>query len=216
MKKKYALLFAMMLILSACGNKEDKSTQGSSNVEKSAEDMSKDEVKNLQEAGEKMASEVDKLTSDELKSATPLTNEQLKELLPDKINGMERKKFSVGQLGMHIVDASYEDGDKTISLSILDGAGEAGSAMIGMMQMGISAGAETEDENGYMKPIEIDGEKGVEKQEKFNGGEKVENSITLIVSERFMLTVTGNGEDVDELRKVINKHNLIDKLKDLK
>ncbi|TQV61992.1 MAG: hypothetical protein FNT15_08200 [Sulfurovum sp.] len=216
MKKKYALLFAMMLILSACGNKEDNSTQGSSNVEKSAEDMNKDEVKNLQEAGEKMASEVGKLTSDELKSATPLTNEQLKELLPDKINGMERKKFSVGQLGMHIVDASYEDGDKTISLSILDGAGEAGSAMIGMMQMGISAGAETEDENGYMKPIEIDGEKGVEKQEKFNGGEKVENSITLIVSERFMLTVTGNGKDVDELRKVINKHNLIDKLKDLK
>jgi len=216
MKTKYALFFAL-LMLSGCGDKnEESATQEVTNIEKATQEMAKGDIESLKNAGETLAKEVGQFTSDELKKATPMTNEQLKALLPDTLDGMERKSFHVGQMGMHTVEGTYKDGDKSISLSVMDGAGEAGSAMVGMIQMGITAGGESEDENGYMKPIEIDGQKGVEKQEKFDNGNRVENSITLIVAQRYMLMLTGNGVEASKLSDIIQKEDFIDKLKDLK
>ncbi|KIM06153.1 MAG: hypothetical protein KU29_09165 [Sulfurovum sp. FS06-10] len=219
MKTKYALILATLLIFSGCGEqKEDGAKVESANIEKSSEVIEKQEVESLKDAGEHLMKEIGKITSDDLKKATPLSNEQLKALLPNTLDSMKRTAFSVGNMGMHTVDGIYKDGDKSITLSIMDGAGEVGSAMIGMIQMGINMGGERQDENGYMKPIEIDGQKGFEQQEKFDNdnGNRVKNSITLIVSERFMLMLTGTGVEADKLNELIKKENLVDKLKDLK
>ncbi len=199
MKTKYVLLLAAFLMFGGCGKKTDES--GDAVIQEEG-------VKDLKDTFE----EVGKTTED-LQKTTPVTNEQLKALLPESIDGLQRKRFSIGQLGMHIAEAHYGEGDQEISLSILDGAGETGSAMIAMVQIGINAGGESEDENGYTKPIVIDGNKGIEEQRR--SGNIVTNKVTLIVGDRFMLTVEGNGFEVDKLKSIIDSEDLIDKLEDL-
>ncbi len=200
MKTKYVLLLSALLMISGCGDKKSDEQKEVVIQEESTKDM-KDA---FEEIGK---------TSEDLKKATPLSNQQLKALLPEKINGFNRKRFSIGQLGMHIAEAYYGENDKQITLSILDGAGEAGSAMIAMMQIGINAGGESEDENGYRKPIKIDGNSGVEEQERSDNS--VTNKIMLIVKGRFMLTFEGKNIEADKLKSIIDSENLIDKLEDL-
>ncbi|MDD5406446.1 MAG: hypothetical protein PHE73_05865 [Sulfurovaceae bacterium] len=199
MKKSYALLLAVFLMVSGCHKKTD-SSRGSSAQVKSVKDI-KD---TFEEAGK---------TSENLKKAIPVSNEQLKKILPESIDGLERKKFSIGQLGMHIAEAQYGDEDRKISLSILDGAGDAGSAMIAMMQIGINTGGESEDENGYVKPITINGNNGMEEQKK--SGDMITNKVTFIIANRFMLTLEGNDIDTDKLVSIIKREDFIDKLEDL-
>ncbi|MBN2722375.1 MAG: hypothetical protein JXQ77_06100 [Campylobacterales bacterium] len=200
MKTKYVLLLAALLMMSGCG---DKKTDEQKEVV-----IQEESTKDMKDAFEEIGK-----TSEDLKKATPLSNEQLKALLPEKIDGLSRKKYSIGQLGMHIAEAQYGEEYKKITLSILDGAGEAGSAMIAMMQIGINAGGESEDENGYRKPIKIDGNNGVEEQERYNN--RVANKIILIVKGRFMLTLEGSNIEVDKLKSIIKDEDFIDKLEDL-
>ncbi len=200
MKTKYALLFAALLMMSGCGDK--KSDEQKEVV------IQEESMKDMKDAFEEVGK-----TSEDLKKATPLSNEKLKALLPEKIDGLPRKRFSIGQLGMHIAEAHYENEDKEITLSILDGAGEAGSAMIAMMQIGINAGGESEDENGYRKPIKIDGNNGVEEQERADN--RVTNKIMLIIKGRFMLTLEGENIETDKLKSIIDSEDFIDKLEDL-
>ena len=199
MKIGYLLLLAALFVISGC----DKKTDEQKEVVIQEESM-KDMKDSFEEVGK---------TSEDLKKATPLSNEKLKALWPEKIDGLPRKRFSIGQLGMHIAEAHYGEEDKKITLSILDGAGEAGSAMIAMMQIGINAGGESEDENGYRKPIKIDGNNGVEEQERFDNG--VTNKIMLIVKGRFLLTLEGNNIETDKIKSIIDSEDFIDKLKDL-
>jgi hypothetical protein len=199
MKRKYILLLAAFFMISGC----DKKTDEQKEVVIQEEGM-KDVKDTFEEAGK---------TSEDLKKATPVSNEQLKTLLPEKIDGLQRKRFSIGQLGMHVAEAEYGEEDKKISLSILDGAGEVGSGMIAMMQIGINTRGESEDENGYLRPITMDGNKGVEEQERSDNA--VTNKITLIIKDRFMLTLEGKNIEVDKLKSIIDSEDFIDKLEDL-
>lgn len=207
MKKRYALLFAIVLMFSGCGEKDGAGSE---------DNVAVNEVEDMKKSMEEAGKEISKYTSEDLKKATPLSNEQIKALLPENIDGMNRKSFKIGQMGFHTADAKYEADGKKISLSILDGAGEAGAAMIGMMQLSMSAGVESENENGYMKPLSIDGCNGVEEQEKSSDGSNVVNKVSLIVGDRFMLSFEAEGIEMDKLKSIVEDSGLIDDLEDIK
>ncbi|MDD5360077.1 MAG: hypothetical protein PHI02_07390 [Sulfurovaceae bacterium] len=206
MKKRYALILAMVLMFGGCDKKDANSE----------ENIATNEVKDMKESMQEAAKEISKYTSEDLKKATPLSNDKLKELLPKSVDGIERKSFHIGQMGFHAAEAEYKADSKKISLSILDGAGEAGAAMIGMTKMGISAGGESENENGYMKPFSLGDSQGVEEQEKSSDGSNVTNKVTLVVGDRFLVTFEAQGIEMDKLKSIVEDSNIIDDLEDAK
>lgn len=202
MKIRYALMLTMALMFGGCDSKDASSEEA--------------KVEDIKQSMEEAGKEISKYTSEDLKKATPLSNDKLKSFLPENIDGMERKSFHIGQMGFHAAEAKYEADGKKIELSIMDGAGEAGSAIIGMTQMGINVGGESETENGYMKPFSLDDAKGVEEQEKSSDGTNVINKVTLVVGDRFLLTFEAQGIEMDKLKSIVEDLKLVDDLEDAK
>jgi hypothetical protein len=205
MKKRYVLLLAMALMFGGCGDKEGSGSQ---------ENAAVNEVEDIKQSMEEAGKEISKYTPEDLKKAAPLSNEQIKALLPQSLDGMSRKSFNITKMGFNAAEAKYDDDTRSISLSILDGAGEAGAAMIGMTQLGMSAGSESESEHGYMKPFSMNGAKGVEEQDRSSDGSSTTNKVTFIVADRFLLTFEAQGIEMDKLKSIVDDSKLIDSLED--
>lgn len=184
-----------------CGDKKE-SSETQTKIEMGSIDSMKDKVEDIEK------------NMEELKKATPLSNEQLKALLPEKLDGMKRKSYNITKMGFNAVEAKYDDDIRSISLSILDGAGEAGAGMISMAEFGMNAGGESESEDGYKKPLSVDGTKGFEEQERSSDGSNITNKVTFIVKHRFILTFEAQGIEMDKLKSIVEESKLIDSLED--
>ena len=69
-----------------------------------------------------------------LEELEPIRNEDLKTWLPESLDGMERSGFRIGGSGManvSSVEGTYKrkDTKKSFKVSVMDGAGKAGSVM---------------------------------------------------------------------------------------
>lgn len=161
-------------------------------------------VKNLNKMAD-AASDWEKIQKDLLEK-TPLTNDELKSLLPESLAGLKRKSFTVGDgqmMGMNTGEADYSnDQDKTIDLSLMDGAGEAGSSVIGIYMMTLSVDREEQTESGFNKTTKINGHRANVSENK--GDDWVESEISALVSDRYMITLKGKGLTLAELEKAFN------------
>ncbi len=207
MRKGYAVLVAGMLILAGCGEQRQEAQEDTAAA--LAEEVE-------QEAGE--ASErIRHYTSEELQNATPLSNEAMKAVLPETLGGMKRKGFNIiSQAGLQSVEARYGEEGREVTLVILDGAGEVGSGMYAMGQMGLSVHAESEDEHGYMKTTSHQGFKGMEEYENGSDAEAPKSTMTLFVGERYMVTFEGEGFEMDDLKSLIDDSGVIASLTNAK
>jgi hypothetical protein len=109
-------------------------------------------------------------------------------------------------MGMSTSEATleYTKGEETIEVKISDMAGvpfaAVGASMMGMTEF------ENQTENGYEKSVKIQGFPGTEKVET---GEYKSAEISLVVANRFMVELKGNGmSDAAILRKLIDSMNL--------
>jgi hypothetical protein len=93
---------------------------------------------------------------------------------------------------MSEAEVEFRAGDqKTVEIKIVDG-------MAGMLPfMSLAQGMEMESSEEYMKPIDIQGVKGMEN---FKNQDK-KGEIILPVANRFLVTITGNGMDNTEVIK---------------
>ncbi|HOY70079.1 MAG TPA: hypothetical protein PL131_05365 [Methylotenera sp.] len=208
MSKKLVLSLALLLALGACGKKEEAKTDEPSIGDaisavgklNDLADVSKDTQKN----------------TEELKKLTPVTNDQLKSILPDSIAGIARSSFEItNAMGILTANAKYEKDAIHYELQVYDGAGESGSAIFGLSQLGIMMGTESETQTGYTKPYSVGDNKGSEKQDKTDAN-NIFNEVTLVVANRFMLTVSARGADMDALKSAIKDADLVGKLEGLK
>lgn len=205
MKTITTILLALLLFAS-CGKNKKEDEPGLFDIIDGVSDLNKigNELEKMEEENEKLL------------KVTPISNEKLKTLLPETLLGFPRKKFSVGNQFMASVsmaEAQYrnEEGNGDfITFSIVDGAGETGSAMISMIRLGLARDFEEESDNGYSKSTTIDGHKAIEEQE-LNYDVPV-SKITMLISNRFMITLEGEGVSADQLKKAFNELDL-DKLK---
>lgn len=195
------MIAGLALLMLSCGNekKEDKSTESSgggviegvSNLNKMAK--SADKMKDISEA---------------LKKLSPLTNDELKAAVPETLNGLKRKSFSAGgygMSGMNGIQAEYGDDVKNVKISILDGAGEAGSAVVSLMAMTLSMDTESESNGTKTKTMEIDGHKSITEETK--SGETVSSSIKFIYKDRYSIGVDGSGYNLQELESYLKAIN---------
>lgn len=200
---KKLMLSAAALVLFCCSKEESKQKAKSGGLS--------DVVSNVKNYS-KINSSVQDVSKniETLKKMTPLTNEELKALLPEEILGLKRKELSVGDNAMMQLasaEAKYSDGDqKKIKLEIMDGAGETGSAMVSILMMSFNMNKEKITETGYEKTAEINGNKAIIKE---NSGENyVNSSIQMVAKNRYLITLTGDGISYDDLEKALNQLKL--------
>jgi len=136
---------------------------------------------------------------EELQQVKPLTNAELKDWLPDDINGMKRISFKAGQMGMiqiASVEATYanEDKSKKFKVEVIDGAGEMGAAATTGMRMLFSQEFEEEDEYKTRRTVKKNGVKAIEEYRKNNN----RSSIEFMKGNRFYFKTTGTNMNLDE------------------
>lgn len=209
MAKKIVLGLALVFSLAGCGSKEDESSENKASVGDAISAVGKlsdvaDASKDMQENAEA------------LKKLTPVSNDQLKSILPDSIAGIARTSFEISNaMGLQTAQAKYEKDAIQYEVQVYDGAGETGSAMFGLAQLGTIMGMESETQTGYTKPFSLGDNKGSEKQDRADAN-NVSNEVTLIVANRFVLTVNSRGTDMDAVKAAIKDADLAGKLEGLK
>ena len=205
MKKLLMCVFALSLIsCSKTETKEEKKSGGFSDIVsgvKNANSMSnsvQDVTKNIEE----------------LKAMTPLSNEELKAAFPETLMGMKRTEISVGNAAMMNLSsatAKYKsDDNKSVTIEVMDGAGEMGSAMVASMIMGMSGEREKTTETGFEKTTEINGMKALVSEDKTES--YVNSKIQIIVKKRYYISLSGKQISYEELQQVLGVMDL-DKLK---
>lgn len=159
----------------------------------------------------KMAKSADKLEelSGKLKAMTPLTNDELKAVVPETLNGLKRKSFTAGGYaavsGMSSIEAEYGDDVKTVKVSVMDGAGEAGSAIVSLMAMTLAMDTESESNGTKTKTAEVNGIRSVTEETKSESS--VSSSIKYLYKDRYSISLDGTGYSLEELEGFMKNLN---------
>lgn len=214
MTKNRIVSFIIMLLVfgvAACGGKAEENEEPGMFESISA-------IKDFADNMEDMAEELDEIEEDAdvLIKATPLTNDQLKAFLPEELQGLPRRSFTVGDqalLSMATAEANYENEEgQSIDLSLMDGAGETGSAVIQMQRLGLSRDFEKQTEDGYEKSIDFEGYRGTEEYSKYRD---VGNAnLTVLVANRFVIALSAKDVSMEDLKKAA-RSLAFDELEDL-
>lgn len=196
------MMSILALTLISCTKSETKTEEKSGGISDLVSG-----VKNYSEIS-KSVDEVSK-NIEVLKKTTPLSNEELKAILPESLLGLKRTEISVGDTSMMTLttaEAKYKSEDrKSIDVQIMDGAGEMGSAMVSSMMMGLGGNREKTTENRFEKTTEINGMKALVSEEK--SGENVSSKIQVIAKKRYLFTMSGEGISYEDLLKAFGEIN---------
>lgn len=142
---------------------------------------------------------------EELKKLPALTLDQLKALLPEEINGIKRSTFNANaMLGYAMGEAEYKKDDTTsLKLTVIDCAGEAGSAIYGLSYW-TKMSLQSESDNGYTKSVDFLGQKAVETYDK-SGNRYTE---VFVASDRLLVTMEGENTGLDMVKQAAQGLNL--------
>jgi len=202
MINKTILAVALLFALTSCSNSPKKDTEEKSGLGKLVEGASN--LDKLAKSGEKLKDQTEKL-----KKLTPATVEEMKAVVPENVGDFKRKSYSAGGTVADIVaaDAEYaKEDNKTIHVSILDGAGESGSAVVSLLAMGLSMQTESESNGTVTKNIEIDGVRYSTEDTKSDS--RVSSSLKFIHNDRYAITLQGEGYSLSELQDFLKKLDL--------
>ena len=194
--KTFLILLTSAIILVACHSNPGKITVKSDDGKTSATvDLS---------TAEKNANEMQN-KAEELKKLAPLTTDELKALLPEEVNGIQRSSFNVTTaMGISVGEAEYKKDDTTsIKLALYDCAGETGAAYYSASYW-MKMNMQSESDNGYTKTIDFMNGKAVETFEKSS------NHYTLVYlgNDRVLVTIESYNISDDTLKDVAKNLNM--------
>ena len=199
---KNLMMSILALTLLSCTKKETKTEEKSGGLSDLVSGVKN--YSNLTKSVDEVSKNVEVL-----KNTQPLSNDELKAILPETLLGLKRTEISVGDtamLSLSSVDAKYKSDDhRSIDVQIMDGAGEMGSAMVSSMMMGLSGNREKTTETGFEKTTEIDGMKALISEEKRE--DDVKSEIQIVAKKRYFLSIKGEGFSYEELKKVFSEIN---------
>ncbi len=200
--KKYIIAFLMLPLLSACEGNHSTNDKATGKEEESA--LTKlshatKAIKSLAGSGKNM---------EKLQKMTPLTNNQFKAWLPEEVSGMKRISYSAGAAGMVDISSlsaafSAPDKSKKLEVSIIDGAGKTGSAVVSLIRMELSQDFEREDQDQVERTVEHNGHKAILTYDKSNKT----TEIQFLENGRFCITVTGKNMTTNEVWEAIGNLN---------
>ena len=143
--------------------------------------------------------------AEELKKLAPMKLDDLKAMVPEEVMGMKRSSFEANSMmGFANADGEYKKDDTSkIKLTIMDCAGEAGSAFY-TMSYWTKMNIQSENEEGYTKTVDFMGGKVVEEHKKNNNT----NTLTFTANDRLLVTLHGENIGLDALKDFARKLNL--------
>lgn len=201
--KNIPFLFALVILfgLTACGGNAAEGDQ----TEETTTTSSSAEPENLQDAMKQAEEAMKNLQNGQ--QTEPVNFRELQELLPEKLAGFERKSRSgetSGAMGINIsrAEADYEDGDCKAQVDVFD-TGGISTALMGMAAWS-TVTIDKEDDKGYERTSMLEGYKCFEKYRK-NGPS---SELSVLVSERFIVTANGRACDMDKLKKLVKAMDL--------
>ncbi len=139
-----------------------------------------------------------------------LKPEQIKPFVPEELGGLPRSSYNVERntvMGMQIASGkgSYRDpsGERSLELEITDTGGMSGLAMFAGWAM---VQTESESDQGYERVYD-DG--GMRVHEQWDNSSR-SGTYDLIVADRFLVKLQGQGVEMDELKKSVKSLDLSD------
>ncbi len=191
MKKLLSFSLIFTLLLSSRGN-EKKSNE----ITITQEDGSKTTI-NTSPLGN--AAEILQQKKEALEKLTPYTIDELKALLPEQINGVNRTNFSANSaLGASFAEATYAMDDNTkVHLQVFDCAGQAGAGIYGMQYLALMD-FQSENDDESVKTVDFSGSKAVERIDKTNN----DAAFTWFAADRFLITLDGENVDINALKGI--------------
>jgi len=209
MRRAFALTFCFLflMVVAGCGADESAEPEPAPDAaERSTDDASNDAANDpasaitgaLNEAfgGEGSVETVDFRT--------------LRDLLPEGLDDMERVDASgerAGVAGFSFSQAEGEyrsdDGERRISLQVVDGGGVAQMTMLGATWMRMDFDRESTD--GYERTTEFEGYPAFEKM---RTGDRPRSELSFVVADRFLVTANGQNVEMDELKDAVRDIDL--------
>jgi hypothetical protein len=189
--KQLITMVTTFIILVACNSNKDKITVKDEKGNKATIDVS-----DLKKAAEKM--EENKSKSEDLKKLTPLSLDQMKILLPEELMGIKRSSFNTSSaMGFAVGTGRYKGEEKELKLEIMDCAGEMGANIYNLRFFSLW-NYQQEDDNGYQKTIDFNGDKAIEKYSKNSN----RYELTYFTGDRFIVNVEGKNTGLDAVKEV--------------
>ncbi len=148
---------------------------------------------------------------------------KLKDLLPEKVDGLERTSFEGERnsvLGMQFSNAQgrYEDGDARMEISISDLGTLSGLAKIGFTAW-LQTEIDRESDRGFERTRKFrSGGKEYPSHEKFEGtGDEGNCEIQVWVAERFIVNIEGRNVEMDQCEDARDEISFrqLDRMKDV-
>jgi len=161
------------------------------------------DLKSIEEIAKAVEKSEDK--AEELKKLTPLSTDQLKAMMPEELMGIKKTSFSAdSNSGASSSTATYKSDDgKELKLIIFDCAGEAGAGIYSLRYMTLW-NIQHEDDHGYQKTVDFNGQKAVENYVKSND----KYSLGFLYNDRLLVTVEGEKTGLDLVKQAANSLNL--------
>ena len=190
------LIIALLLFsVVACKNKE---------VEKDSEPglmESVQKVNKLNKAADSLK-EYEKQT-EKLKAMKPVSNEVFKEILIEEIGELKRSSYNAGtasMVGLSSAEAKYDGpNSENIKISILDGAGESGSALIALTHMTIAMDMESIEGTKTKKTEVFDGIRYLTENDS-NPYSPISATMTYIFNNRFQISLEATKMSLKDLK----------------
>lgn len=190
------LIIALLLFsVVACKNKE---------VEKDSEPGLMESVQKVNKLNKVADSlkEYEKQT-EKLKAMKPVSNEVFKEILIEEIGGLKRSSYNAGtasMVGLSSAEAKYDGpNNENVKISILDGAGESGSALIALTHMTIAMDMESIEGTKTKKTEVFDGIRYLTENDS-NPDSPISATMTYIFNNRFQISLEATEMSLKDLK----------------
>lgn len=141
-------------------------------------------------------------------SSEPVDADDLAELFPDELIGLERAEMtrqSSGAMGVNvaIVNAVYGERGRQITLTVTDYP--AGGPALAAASMWATTSFSRETDTSFERTTELDGHRAFERHDQANGGR---GEVSAIVANRAIVSFTGRGVTANEMREAVDDFGL--------
>lgn len=185
--------------------------QATRDLEKAAEDLQEGSSEGLAALGKALEG-VGKAMNEGAK-VEPVDFRDLQDLLPNRVDGMDRTDFEgqrggMGPFKISEATATYEEDDRRIELHILDPGSMTGIAAFGYAWLSMEI--DQESSSGYERTTKFKGYPAHVKFERGAGDDVGDAEMSVVVGERFIVTAEGRNVRVGDLEDAIEDVDLGD------
>ncbi len=156
--------------------------------------------------------EAEKAAADAAGTAQPvpraaLRTDEMKALFPSQLAGLPRTSVEATSPPSEVSqivsgEASFQDGDRQLSVGVIDYAGYPSPNGMVPGAMWLMYDVQKESDTGYEKRTTIRGFPALEKLER-RSGDTVQCDVQMVVAERFLLSVSALNLSMDEVKAAI-------------